>query len=170
VVAKKIFTIGYEGAELADFLATLIACGISQIVDVRDIPLSRKKGFSKSVLSEALRKKDIEYLHIRGLGDPKAGREAARRGEFALFRKIYNQHLKTEAAQLALEEARKAASNRISCLLCFERSNENCHRSIIATRLSETSQFTIRHIGIRVGAAKHRKAVYGQAPIEFALR
>ncbi len=50
---KKLFTIGYEGAQLADFLATLACHRVSVVVDVRELPLSRRKGFSKNRLAAA---------------------------------------------------------------------------------------------------------------------
>ena len=159
--AKQLFTIGYEGAELSDFLATLIASGITQILDVRDVPLSRKRGFSKNSLSNALSAEGIVYHHLKGLGDPKPGRDAARRGEYALFNKIYKKHLQTECAQSALDIALHKAGQRISCLLCFERAHEHCHRSIVAAALIERSGFDVKHIGVRKGISTYRGGRYG---------
>jgi uncharacterized protein (DUF488 family) len=159
----RLFTIGYEGAEIGDFLATLADHGISQVIDVRDVPISRKRGFSKNRLREALSGHGIEYLHLKGLGDPKPGREAARAGRFAAFRAIYEKHLETVIAQAAMETARSAAASEISCLLCFERSNENCHRSIVANRLAAGGEFDIRHIAVQAPLSnKRRKAEHGE--------
>jgi hypothetical protein len=47
------------------------------LIDVRDVPLSRKPGFSKSALQANLEAHGIAYVHLKGLGDPKPGREAA---------------------------------------------------------------------------------------------
>src|SRR3954453_21108705 len=74
-------TIGYEAAELDDFVATLLAAGITRLIDVRELPISRRRGFAKRALSEALADAGIVYVHLRGLGDPKEGREAARVGD-----------------------------------------------------------------------------------------
>lgn len=165
----RLFTIGYEGAEICDFLATLVGHGISQVIDVRDVPISRKRGFSKNRLREALAEHGIEYLHLKGLGDPKAGREAARAGKFAVFRTIYGRHLEGSAAQAALSEARSAAQNRVSCLLCFERSNENCHRSIVAERLAKSGQFDVRHIGVRPTSNDGRKPTHDRQAYSLAV-
>jgi uncharacterized protein (DUF488 family) len=148
VTAKQLFTIGYEGANLNDFLETLIGCGITQLIDVREVPISRKAGFSKNALREALEASGIRYLHIKALGDPKPGRDAARRGDYTTFRRIYLKHLERLEAQEALVFAEKRVATRTSCLLCFERDNANCHRSIIADRLALHRGFTVRHIGI----------------------
>ena len=88
---KLLYTVGYEGADLSDFLNTLKVHKIKQIIDVRDLPLSRKRGFSKNALAAALAKIGITYLHLKALGDPKPGREAARSGDFASFRRIWLQ-------------------------------------------------------------------------------
>lgn len=160
---KQLFTIGYEGVELADFLATLAACGITQIIDVRDVPISRKHGFSKNILAEALAAKGIAYVHLKDLGDPKPGREAARRGNYGLFIKIYSTHLKTDAAQAALNVAAKKAGQRVSCLLCFERAHEHCHRNVVAVALAQLAGFTIRHVGVRKNISVGRGARYGRS-------
>lgn len=154
---KTLFTIGYEGAALDDFLATLVICDVKQVLDVRDVPLSRKRGFSKRALSEALASRGIAYVHLKDLGDPKPGREAARRHDFATFRKIYNRQLASAEGQTALGSAAKLAATATSCLLCFEREFENCHRTIVANALSKESNFTVKHVGVRVGAANRAK-------------
>jgi hypothetical protein len=69
-------TIGYEGYATAEWLAALRAQGVETIIDVRDLPLSRKRGFSKSQLRESLEAVGIEYLHVRALGNPRQYREA----------------------------------------------------------------------------------------------
>lgn len=160
----RLFTIGYEGVEIADFLTTLADHGITQVIDVRDVPVSRKRGFSKNRLREALGGHGIEYLHLKGLGDPKQGRDAARAGRFAAFRAIYERHLETAVALAAMETACTAAVREISCLLCFERSYENCHRSIVANRLAANGKFDIRHITVQSPPSnKRRKAEHGKS-------
>ena len=98
-------TIGYESADLADFIATLRHAGISRLIDIRELPISRRKGFAKSALSEALNHAGIGYIHLRGLGDPKEGREAARAGNLAQFRRVFGKHMKSERAQADLQSA-----------------------------------------------------------------
>jgi len=66
-----LWTIGYEGAALEDFLDTLRQAGVTKILDVREIPISRRKGFSKTVLEQALSGYDIDYQHELRLGSPR---------------------------------------------------------------------------------------------------
>ena len=70
----KVFTIGYEGATQADVIARLKAAGVRTLVDVRAVAASRRAGFSKTILGESLKAAGIDYVHLRGLGTPKAGR------------------------------------------------------------------------------------------------
>jgi len=61
----RIFTIGYEGATMAEFIAALKAAGVSQIIDVRAVASSRRPGFSKNLLRNSLAGEGIDYVHLR---------------------------------------------------------------------------------------------------------
>ena len=76
----KIFTIGYEGVTQGEFLAALEGAGVARVIDVRALPLSRRPGFSKTPLKNALAEVGIDYVHLKALGTPPEGREAARKG------------------------------------------------------------------------------------------
>ena len=71
-------TIGYENVGLGDFIASLKNAKVALIVDVRELPNSRRAGFSKNILANGLAENGIGYRHIKALGTPKAGRDAAR--------------------------------------------------------------------------------------------
>lgn len=130
--AQIVGTIGYEGATLDDFVATLTANRIGILVDIRDRAQSRRKGFSKSALSSAVQAHGIGYVHLRALGDPKPGREAARAGNWNLFLSIYNVVLESPAAIAALKEAAHLSEANSICLMCFEKDYKDCHRNIVA--------------------------------------
>ncbi len=128
----KLFTIGYEGAHVGQLVQTLENVGIEVLADVRDRPLSRKKGLSKNALAAHLNGAGIEYRHFKQLGDPKPGRDAAKSGNYELFEAIFNEHMRKSKTQFALKELLKVASSKVTCMLCFERCSVHCHRSIIA--------------------------------------
>jgi uncharacterized protein (DUF488 family) len=142
----KLFTIGYEGRNPSDLFASLQANGVTLLIDVRDVPISRKPGFSKTSLAHGLEQAGIRYLHLKGLGDPKPGRVAAREGRFSDFRRIFTAHMRTTAAQQALTEAVVAASRSIACLLCFEQDHTNCHRCIVAESMTSSGKFSLVHL------------------------
>jgi uncharacterized protein (DUF488 family) len=148
-------TIGYEAADPADFIATLQQAGISRLIDVRELPISRRKGFAKKALSEALTHAGIEYVHLRGLGDPKEGREAARAGNLAKFTRVFSKHMESEIAQADLRSAVRYITQGGACLMCYERDHAGCHRSIVAKTISGMVDVAIRHLGVRHGLSRH---------------
>ena len=129
---KQLFTIGYEGSDIGSLIRTLDILEIELLADVRELPLSRKRGFSKNSLAEHLRAVGIDYRHYRQLGDPKAGRDAAKSGDFAKFEEIFSAHMLKDETQKSLAELLLVAREKRTCLLCFERCANHCHRSIIA--------------------------------------
>jgi uncharacterized protein (DUF488 family) len=143
---QQISTIGYEGISLDTFIAALVSKGIKQVIDVRELPLSRRKGFSKTAISAALLKAGIEYIHLKSLGDPKPGRIAAREGRDAEFRHIFGRHMKTDEAQRGLALCAEHAKTKPSALLCFERCHSCCHRAIVADALRLAYGFRVQHI------------------------
>ena len=145
---QPISTIGYEGATVESFVATLRHASIDLVIDVRDVPLSRKKGFSRNQLAEILMSNDTDYLHLNGLGDPRDGRMAARAGDFTLFQKIFDKHLQTDLALIHMEAAAKLVRERATCLMCFEFDPATCHRSIVAGRLAQMTGLTIMPLAV----------------------
>lgn len=138
-----VFTVGYEGTDIDRFVRTLKAAGIQRLADVRAVAVSRKAGFSKTKLAARLAEEGIEYSHFIALGDPKPGRVAARAGEYDLFRAIYGAHIETSSAQESLRELVDFVQSAPTCLLCFERDPETCHRSIVAQEVIEETGFQV---------------------------
>ncbi|MCB2064393.1 MAG: DUF488 domain-containing protein [Novosphingobium sp.] len=147
-------TIGYERASLPDFIATLKLGEIDILVDIRDRAQSRRPGFSKSALNDALAEAGIDYLHLPALGDPKEGREAARKGNYAQFRAIFNGVMETSLAREALAELENLALNHRICLMCFERDQTKCHRKMVADHLETSLDLKARHLGVKEGAGR----------------
>jgi len=129
VPGAQLFTIGYAGKTLADFLAQLGAAGVTRVVDVRALPLSRKKGFSKAALAEALAAAGIEYVHVRAAGNP--FREIKDDTERCLA--LYAGHL--DAHPEVIAEVEEAVTGCNAALLCYEAAAAECHRSVLARRM-----------------------------------
>lgn len=130
---NKLFTIGYEQTPAKAVLDELQAAGVKLLVDVRAVAASRRPGFSKTQLAAGLDERGIGYLHLRGLGTPKQGREAARDGDFKALHKIYQAHLKTPQAKEEMDELSSLVMKAGPvCILCYERDHNQCHRQWIA--------------------------------------
>lgn len=144
---RTVFTTGYEGSEIEEFLEYLNARSIQRVIDVREIPLSRKRGFSNTLLRQRLAENDIDYVHLKTLGSPTNLRKKVYQDkDFDYFFEKYEEHLKT--CREELEELHKSINEKLSCLLCFEREHTNCHRSIVANRVSRINgtHLEIKHI------------------------
>lgn len=146
--AAVFFTIGYEQSEPRAFLERLRGQGVKTIIDVRDMPLSRRKGFSKNQLHALLAEEDIEYIHVKPLGAPKELRDRLRAGgSWWEYMKGYRSVLERETAQL--DELIALARERRICLLCFERKPEECHRSLVAHEMEQranAADIRVEHI------------------------
>jgi len=139
----KLATIGYEASTLPDVITALKGAGVELVIDVRAVAASRRAGFSKTLLANSLREEGIEYVHLRQLGTPKPGRDAARAGDIARMTRIFNDHLEEPAAQMELAQAVELATSRPSALLCYEADAGGCHRTIVADRIKAAAGLEI---------------------------
>jgi uncharacterized protein (DUF488 family) len=135
MAARTVWTIGYEGHDPDSFVRRLRAADIQRVVDIRELPLSRKAGFSKSALAMGLSRSGIAYSHVKALGTPRAVRHAYKAGGgFQAFKADYLAHVaRQEPAVKALEEV---ARGERSALLCVEAEAETCHRAILGEVLA----------------------------------
>jgi uncharacterized protein (DUF488 family) len=136
-VAARLATIGYETATQAEVIARLKQAGVKIVLDVRAVASSRRAGFSKRLLAASLDEAGIDYLHLRDLGTPKPGRQAAHAGRIGEMRRIYETHLTEPEARMQLAQAAEIAAARPAALLCYEADAAGCHRRIVAERLRE---------------------------------
>ena len=146
--APRLFTIGYERASLDDVLTALRAHGVAAVLDVRELPLSRRAGFSKRQLAAGLAEAGIGYVHLKGLGTPKEGRAAAHRGDMEHFWNIVESRMATTEAEHDLQRAADIAREKPSCLLCYEADAHVCHRSRVARALTERFGFTVEDLQV----------------------
>ena len=146
---QELSTIGYEGVSLDDFVGTLVAADVTVLADIRERAQSRRKGFSKTALADRLRRVGIEYIHLRALGDPKPGREAARAGDIAEFKRIYRGVLQSKDARAGLERISTLLANDDVCLMCYEREYRLCHRAMVSDRLTALLGVPVKHLEVR---------------------
>ena len=141
----RVFDIGYEGRDLEEFIAILKANGVVLLCDVRERPQSRKPGFSKTPLSEALAAAGIEYSGMKEIGCPPGIRYRFRGAEIdkEAFWAEYEEHLGTQGPDYAALVA--LARERSTAIMCLERDFLDCHRAVIV-RWLERDGFRCAHL------------------------
>lgn len=158
----ELMTVGYEGMTLKEFLDVLQRCRVTMLVDVREMAISRKPGFAKAALSEALEKRGIKYQHLVDLGCPKDIRHRFREdGDWARYTRKYKAYLETQEAPM--ERLWSLMQDERCCLMCFEEDYNFCHRSFIAERvvaLAEDVPIKAHHLtGPMIGRVVRRELV-----------
>lgn len=146
-MSLEMFTVGYEGREVDEFVSLLKQYNITRLIDVREIPISRKKGFSKSALKEKLENENIEYVHIKTLGSPGDIRKKLRTDmDYDYFFRSYTKHLQNNFN--AIKIAYDYVLSGINCVMCFERLPDKCHRLIVANAIRnfDNNGLKINHI------------------------
>ena len=142
----EVMTIGYEGLRPEDFLNILRRCGVERIVDVRELAISRRKGYAKFALSAMLTEAQIAYTHMPGLGCPRDIRHAYREdGDWDEYTERFGAYLKTKDSEMLDLLARVREEK--CCLLCYETDFNFCHRTFVAERLGKfVDRMLIKHL------------------------
>jgi uncharacterized protein (DUF488 family) len=136
----RIFTIGYEATTVGEFLAALTQAGVKRVIDVRAVPNSRRPGFSKTPLRNALAEAGIDYVHLRALGTPADGRAAARAGRHDDLVRIYAGQLELPEAMAQGAQMLDLAGEEPSALLCYERDPAGCHRTLLLSAVAPDAE------------------------------
>ena len=159
----SIYTIGYEGLDMNGFLALLRKGNVETVVDVRQLPLSRKAGFSKKGLAETLKQHGFGYMHVPELGCPKPVRDAYRDNpDWSRYTKGFLQYLGSQD-DVVIETAAMALTTNCA-LLCFEADYNYCHRKMVADAISRVGGMPVVHLH----AGLLRTAVPATRDLEFA--
>ena len=130
-----LYTTGYQGETIHEFIKKISAEKIEAIIDIRENPISRKPGFSKNTFQKKLDTVGIDYYHFQELGTPRPLRNfLATSQNYDKFFEEYKQFL--PEFQDALDDIVEMGSNKRICLLCFEKDPHYCHRQIVAKIIS----------------------------------
>jgi uncharacterized protein (DUF488 family) len=129
-------SVGYERhRDSARFAQHLREAGVERLIDVRELPISRRRGYAKTALAQALQHEGIEYVHVRALGNPKPYRDLYKSGRVPEGRAAYEEHLLGERAD-ALRDLVPLLEERRSALMCVEHDPAVCHRTVILDALA----------------------------------
>jgi uncharacterized protein (DUF488 family) len=137
-MASRIVSVGYEGRDVDSFVTDLAGWGVGVLVDVRLNAVSRRRGFSKTKLREALTGAGIEYLHLRALGNPKDNRAPFHRGRADQGRAVYVGLVEqSPQAQDALDDLVTLTGRGVVAVMCFEADEDRCHRQVVTSLVAE---------------------------------
>ena len=143
--SNGIWTVGYEGTTLETFIAVLQQHRVETLLDVRAVPISRKRGFSRRGLASALQAAGIDYLHLPQLGCPKPIRDAYYRSrDWAQYAQDFLAWVMPQDAALA-DVATRAETSRCA-LMCFEANPLRCHRSLVAAVIATRGKTLVKHL------------------------
>jgi uncharacterized protein (DUF488 family) len=138
-------TIGYEGIGIERFLQALHAHAIEVVVDVRELPQSRKPGFAKKALAAHLAKQAVRYVHIAALGCPRVIRHRYRNDDdWGRYERAFRHYLAQQDEALAALGALAVRSN--CALMCFEADAHYCHRRMVAAAVARAQRTPVLHI------------------------
>lgn len=144
--SQTLFTIGYEGITIEAYINKLIQNDIRLICDVRNNPISRKFGFSKTLLSNVLQEINIEYVHMPELGIVSEKRKEL--NDSADYKTLFTEYKKTlpkkkvyikKIFDLLCDKKRVA-------LTCFEKDPNFCHRHILGQFIKDN--YAVRVVNI----------------------
>jgi hypothetical protein len=148
----SLFTFGYEGLSIEAFISRLKDARVDLIVDVRELPLSRKKGFSKSAFREALAASGIGYEHRPALGCPKPVRDQYKvDGDWSRYTQGFMAYLDKQGAEI--DDLAKTARGQRACLVCFEADFNFCHRTYVARAVHTAGGPVVQHLSAKTVTA-----------------
>lgn len=153
----SIFTIGHSTHTIDEFIELLRAHEVTQIVDVRTIPMSgHNPQFNEDTLKASLKENKIRYKHLKKLGGLRhSKKDSTNLGWHNLSFRGYADYMATPSFAEGLEALMKIASARNTAIMCAEAVPWRCHRSLIGDALTKKGWFVL-DIMSRTSAVKHR--------------
>jgi uncharacterized protein (DUF488 family) len=128
----RIAGIGYQGRTIDELIERLRSASITLVIDVRELPWSRRAEFAKKKLAERLGYEGLRYVHLRSAGNPRENRKSGAGSEEILAR--YREHL--ARTPFVLDEILAEARGEHVALLCYEADVKQCHRSVLLEALA----------------------------------
>lgn len=157
----KLATIGYEGLQIDKFFELLITNEIDVLIDVRELPLSRKPGFSKTALRMNASYHGLEYIHMSNLGCPRSIRHDYRSdNNWEIYTRRFLQYLETQNEEI--KKLLNLLAGRSGCILCYEADPTRCHRCYVAKAAVEAAdtQLEVIHLATKgTHVAAHQLSV-----------
>ena len=144
-----LFTIGYEGISLEEYLVRLLKNDIKILVDVRNNPLSMKYGFSKTLLKKYCESLGITYVHIPEVGIQSEQRQDLNtQDDYDKLFAVYREQNLTKTTKAQTEILTLLKDNKRIALTCFEANICQCHRKHLAEAIETLPgfEYKVEHI------------------------
>ena len=144
----RLYTIGYEGKSVEQYMRDLIDNGISALIDVRHNPFSMKWGFSRKQLQDITGRFGIAYIHVPELGIKGNLRKNIKsRAEYDQLFNEYRKTLSQTDKKQALQDVVKIVRQyRRAAITCFEKDHTCCHRNDVAKAIADRHKIIIQHL------------------------
>lgn len=131
-----LFTIGYEGLSLEQYIKKLIIYDVHTLCDVRKNAYSQKYGFSRYTLEKACSGVDIRYIHVPQLGIESDKRQDLRsQKDYDILFDEYERTTLMENKEALMKVRYIIDTDKRVALTCFEKDPKQCHRSRVANAL-----------------------------------
>lgn len=144
-----LFTIGYEGISLEEYMNLLVANDIKVLCDIRGNPFSMKFGFSKSQLQDACNRAGIVYDHIPQLGIESEKRQILNtQADYDQLFAFYRKEILTRTLEYQDKIITLLAENKRVALTCYEADVDRCHRKHLAEAITKRPAFAygLKHL------------------------
>ncbi len=144
-----LFTIGYEGVSLEDYLNKLLRNNVKVLCDVRKNAFSMKYGFSKKQLQNACNGVGIKYCHFPQVGIDSHRRQSLKtQADYDSLFLHYEKETLWSTYDTQKEILGLLTSERRIALTCFESDVCKCHRKSLAEAITKLRGFTyqLKHI------------------------
>jgi len=144
-----LFTIGYEGISLEEYLNRLLKNDVKVLVDVRNNPVSMKYGFSKNQLQLFCENLGIRYVHFPEVGiQSEQRRELNTQADYDQLFTVYRQNNLTQTRASQVKIANLLKEHKRIALTCFEANIRQCHRKHLAEAIESllNYEYEVKHI------------------------
>lgn len=144
-----LFTIGYEGISLEEYLVRLLKNDVKILVDVRNNPMSMKYGFNKSQLKRFCENLGMQYLHFPEVGIQSGQRqELNSQNDYDKLFSTYRKNNLTKTTNTQNEILNLLKKHKRIALTCFEADICQCHRKHLAEAIETLPDFSyeVKHI------------------------
>jgi uncharacterized protein (DUF488 family) len=149
ITDSVLYTIGYEGIALEQYLNKLIIYDVKVLCDVRNNPMSMKYGFNKSQLKNVCSSVNVEYIHIPELGIKSDKRSQLNtQADYDKLFAYYRDNILSKEKDKLEDILNMLKTKRRIALTCFEANIFKCHRKPLAEYIARLNgvNYKIKHI------------------------